>query len=236
MIEGFIFLLHFLLSFILSLLSMIRLFFLFLSIFLNFFPFRFSLRLFRFLSSFLFHFIINIIIIQIDERSSLSLCWLPLFHDMGLVGNVFSVMHFGMPAILMSPMSFLKRPELFMTLLSDLKVPLSYLFLFYIYFLLFLVLIINYYCSGYSCVGAQFRLRVLHSKDPWFCFIFSQLWSHSGMTHIITIKNTINNYYCRLPWMHQNQFLQVLWKDFVINSDPTDFHSKSSSPVMDLLR
>lgn len=52
----------------------------------------------------------------------LSLCWLPLFHDMGLVGNVFSVMHHGMPAILMSPLSFLKRPELFLALLSQFKV------------------------------------------------------------------------------------------------------------------
>ena len=57
-----------------------------------------------------------------DPYLRLSLCWLPLFHDMGLVGNIFSVMHYGMRAILMSPLSFLKRPEVFMLLLSQFKV------------------------------------------------------------------------------------------------------------------
>ncbi|MCP4993782.1 MAG: AMP-binding protein [Gammaproteobacteria bacterium] len=36
--------------------------------------------------------------------------WLPLFHDMGLVGNVLQPIYMGIPCILMSPMSFLQKP------------------------------------------------------------------------------------------------------------------------------
>lgn len=37
--------------------------------------------------------------------------WLPLYHDMGLIGVVFGCLYFGMPLVLMSPLSFLSRPE-----------------------------------------------------------------------------------------------------------------------------
>ncbi|NJK63171.1 MAG: AMP-binding protein [Synechococcaceae cyanobacterium SM2_3_1] len=36
--------------------------------------------------------------------------WLPLFHDMGLVGNVLQPLFLGTPCTLMSPVSFLQRP------------------------------------------------------------------------------------------------------------------------------
>jgi iturin family lipopeptide synthetase A len=36
--------------------------------------------------------------------------WLPFYHDMGLIGNVFHPMYAGYPAVLMSPISFLQRP------------------------------------------------------------------------------------------------------------------------------
>ena len=36
--------------------------------------------------------------------------WLPIFHDMGLIGNVLQVLHAGTSLVLMSPVSFLKRP------------------------------------------------------------------------------------------------------------------------------
>ncbi|MBD2676941.1 MULTISPECIES: fatty acyl-AMP ligase [Nostoc] len=36
--------------------------------------------------------------------------WLPLFHDMGLIGNVLQSLYLGTPSILMSPMAFLQRP------------------------------------------------------------------------------------------------------------------------------
>ena len=36
--------------------------------------------------------------------------WLPLFHDMGLIGNVLQPLYLGKPCILMSPVDFLQRP------------------------------------------------------------------------------------------------------------------------------
>ena len=37
--------------------------------------------------------------------------WLPLYHDMGLIGFWFGSMHFGVPVTIMSPLTFLSRPE-----------------------------------------------------------------------------------------------------------------------------
>ncbi len=36
--------------------------------------------------------------------------WLPLFHDMGLIGNVLEAAHLGAPCVLMPPSAFLQRP------------------------------------------------------------------------------------------------------------------------------
>ncbi|MDJ0533978.1 MAG: fatty acyl-AMP ligase [Xenococcaceae cyanobacterium MO_207.B15] len=36
--------------------------------------------------------------------------WLPLFHDMGLIGNVLQPLYLGSPCFLMSPMDFLSKP------------------------------------------------------------------------------------------------------------------------------
>jgi acyl-CoA synthetase (AMP-forming)/AMP-acid ligase II len=36
--------------------------------------------------------------------------WLPLFHDMGLIGNVLQPLHLGIPSYLMPPSAFLQRP------------------------------------------------------------------------------------------------------------------------------
>lgn len=44
-----------------------------------------------------------------DEGSS-GVCWLPLFHDMGLLGNVLHPLYIGIPCTLMSPLAFLSRP------------------------------------------------------------------------------------------------------------------------------
>ncbi len=37
--------------------------------------------------------------------------WLPLYHDMGLIGAWLGSLYFGMPAVMMSPLAFLARPE-----------------------------------------------------------------------------------------------------------------------------
>ena len=36
--------------------------------------------------------------------------WLPLFHDMGLIGNILQPLYLGIPSILMSPTAFLQKP------------------------------------------------------------------------------------------------------------------------------
>jgi len=37
--------------------------------------------------------------------------WLPLYHDMGLIGAWLGSLHFGMPLVIMSPLAFLARPQ-----------------------------------------------------------------------------------------------------------------------------
>ncbi|HXC43858.1 MAG TPA: amino acid adenylation domain-containing protein, partial [Candidatus Dormibacteraeota bacterium] len=46
-----------------------------------------------------------------DTRpGSVIVGWLPLYHDMGLIGNVLQPLFAGVPSILMSPVAFLQRP------------------------------------------------------------------------------------------------------------------------------
>ncbi|HEV2148334.1 MAG TPA: condensation domain-containing protein, partial [Longimicrobiaceae bacterium] len=44
------------------------------------------------------------------ERGLTIMGWLPFYHDMGLIGNVLHPLYLGAPCVLMSPVSFLKRP------------------------------------------------------------------------------------------------------------------------------
>ncbi len=37
-------------------------------------------------------------------------CWLPMYHDMGLIGNVLQALYLGSRCVLMSPVSFLQKP------------------------------------------------------------------------------------------------------------------------------
>ncbi|WP_340123563.1 amino acid adenylation domain-containing protein [Methylobacter svalbardensis] len=45
--------------------------------------------------------------------------WLPLYHDMGLIGNVMQTLYCGAGAILMSPMAFLEKPVRWLQAISD---------------------------------------------------------------------------------------------------------------------
>ncbi len=45
--------------------------------------------------------------------------WLPLYHDMGLIGAWLGSLYFGMPLVLMSPLSFLSRPARWLKAVSD---------------------------------------------------------------------------------------------------------------------
>jgi acyl-CoA synthetase (AMP-forming)/AMP-acid ligase II len=50
--------------------------------------------------------------------SSVYLTWLPLFHDMGLIGNFLAAIYCGVPCILMSPLSFYQRPQRWLSAIS----------------------------------------------------------------------------------------------------------------------
>ena len=40
----------------------------------------------------------------------MGVTWLPMYHDMGLIGGILEPMFVGGPATLMSPVAFLQRP------------------------------------------------------------------------------------------------------------------------------
>ncbi|PWB83434.1 MAG: non-ribosomal peptide synthetase, partial [Methylocystaceae bacterium] len=53
-----------------------------------------------------------------SERSTL-VGWLPLYHDMGLIGNILQPLYVGAKAVLMSPMAFLEKPIRWLRAISD---------------------------------------------------------------------------------------------------------------------
>ncbi len=48
--------------------------------------------------------------IQVSSQD-VVVSWLPLYHDLGLIGNWLGSLYFGVPLIAMSPLAFLTRPE-----------------------------------------------------------------------------------------------------------------------------
>ena len=59
-----------------------------------------------------------------DERSIVG-GWLPLYHDMGLIGNILQPLYCGFPCVLMSPQAFLQEPIKWLQLISDYRVTTS---------------------------------------------------------------------------------------------------------------
>jgi acyl-CoA synthetase (AMP-forming)/AMP-acid ligase II len=52
-----------------------------------------------------------------DEQTRMA-CWLPMFHDMGLIGNFLHSLWLGGTAVFMRPMTFLKRPSRWLQMIS----------------------------------------------------------------------------------------------------------------------
>ena len=55
------------------------------------------------------------------EPEDRSVCWLPPYHDMGLIAGILMVTYFGMSVSLMSPFTFLRKPSRWIRALSDLS-------------------------------------------------------------------------------------------------------------------
>ncbi|WP_327371071.1 fatty acyl-AMP ligase [Streptomyces sp. NBC_01217] len=45
--------------------------------------------------------------------------WLPFYHDMGLIGHILHPLYLGIPAVLMAPFTFLKRPYRWLKMMGD---------------------------------------------------------------------------------------------------------------------
>jgi acyl-CoA synthetase (AMP-forming)/AMP-acid ligase II/aryl carrier-like protein len=56
-----------------------------------------------------------------QDADSSGVGWLPLFHDMGLLGNVLQPLYLGFPCTLMSPLSFLARPLRWLEAISQFR-------------------------------------------------------------------------------------------------------------------
>jgi acyl-CoA synthetase (AMP-forming)/AMP-acid ligase II len=57
--------------------------------------------------------------------SSVLVSWLPLFHDLGLIGNIIHTLFFGATCILMSPTSFVRRPVRWLHAISKYRATIS---------------------------------------------------------------------------------------------------------------
>jgi len=55
------------------------------------------------------------------NKQTILVGWLPLYHDMGLVGNVLQPLYLGIPCILMAPAAFLQRPLCWLQAISRYK-------------------------------------------------------------------------------------------------------------------
>jgi len=61
-----------------------------------------------------------------DVENDVALSWLPLYHDMGLIGMVVSPMAAGIHAVLVPTMTFIKRPACWMELMSKYKATMTF--------------------------------------------------------------------------------------------------------------
>ena len=60
-----------------------------------------------------------------DDVEMVGLSWLPMYHDMGLIGHIVQPLYQGIHSLLMSPLDFLKRPARWLEAITRFKVTTS---------------------------------------------------------------------------------------------------------------
>ena len=55
------------------------------------------------------------------DENTLSACWVPLYHNMGLIGNLLQPLYAGFPTIFTSPLTFLQKPLSWLRIMSKYK-------------------------------------------------------------------------------------------------------------------
>jgi acyl-CoA synthetase (AMP-forming)/AMP-acid ligase II len=56
---------------------------------------------------------------MVDRQDAVTVCWLPVYHDMGLIGGVLQPWYSGKLCVLMSPLSFYQQPIRWLEAISD---------------------------------------------------------------------------------------------------------------------
>jgi acyl-CoA synthetase (AMP-forming)/AMP-acid ligase II/acyl carrier protein len=54
-----------------------------------------------------------------DASDSMGVSWLPMYHDMGLIGGVLQPLYLGRPMVLMSPTAFIQKPVRWLQAISE---------------------------------------------------------------------------------------------------------------------
>jgi acyl-CoA synthetase (AMP-forming)/AMP-acid ligase II/acyl carrier protein len=60
-----------------------------------------------------------------DSDDSAGVSWLPLYHDLGLIGGALTPVYFGRPVALMSPLAFVQRPLRWLLAISRYRAPIT---------------------------------------------------------------------------------------------------------------
>ena len=60
------------------------------------------------------------------QPTDVGVSWLPLYHDMGLIGMLLSAVYAGVEAVILSPVAFLKRPSIWLDAISTYRGTISF--------------------------------------------------------------------------------------------------------------